>query len=175
MHCNVLGNAGCGSLTSGFPSLEELRRNGSLLERYSTHDGEMRSVPAARSTCSGVRVTKIAFIALPGNGNGKTLLLVNGENEVGKVEIVLTSASQTFGELGYELSLPTGVNVYFNEGDTLWIRHPPHQESGVRLLYQEVGHEARRACWSTAEPAGPENCQHDYDIPLLAIETGIRM
>ncbi|CAI7999046.1 hypothetical protein GBAR_LOCUS2599 [Geodia barretti] len=58
------------SLTSGFPTLEELIRNGSLLERYSTHDGEMRSVPgvSVRSNCSGPnspRISKITFIALP--------------------------------------------------------------------------------------------------------------
>ena len=163
---------GCSSQTSGFPSLEELRRNGSLLERYSTHDGELRSLPGVKSTCSGPdgRITKITFIALPGAGVGKTLLLVNGVNGARKAEIVLTSASQTIGEFGYELTLPTSVNVHFSERDTLWIRHSPHGEGRLRFLYQ-VGDVARNVCWNT-EPGSESNCQYDYDLPLLAIETG---
>ena len=47
-----------GTFTSGFPSLDEIQGNGSLLSDgvYSTHDGEIRSVPV-RSNCTNVTMT----------------------------------------------------------------------------------------------------------------------
>ena len=160
------------SQTSGFPSLEELRRNGSLLERYSTHDGELRSVPGVRATCStgNQRISKITFIALPGSGMGHTQLLF------GDLHIDLSVASNTFGDFGYELTLPMTINIGINEGPVqLSILHPPYEESGMRLLHQ-VGTEARNICWRLVDSASEsENCHHDYDYPLLAIETGIYM
>ena len=77
---------------------------------------------------------------------------------------------QTIGEIGYELTLPTSVNVHFSERDTLWIRHSPHGEGRLRFVYQ-VGEVARNVCWNT-EPGSESNCQYDYDFPLLAIEAG---
>ena len=162
----------CSSFTTGFPSLDELRRNGSLLEQYTTYHGEMRTVFGIRPTCSGTggRISKITFIALPGQGMENTVLLVNDANEVRKVEFVLNDAMQTFGQLGFELNIPSITYAYLNERDTLWIRYPSYEESSLRLLHQ-VGDVARNVCWLT-EPS-LENCEPHYDSPLLAIETGI--
>ena len=159
------------SLTRGFPSLEELIRNGSLLERYSTHDGEMRSVPGVRWNCSepdGGRISKITFIALPGVGmNRPSLRIVRHPG--GDQDIDISGGMEKFGEFGYEVT-PMNANVMFNDGDMLMIRHPPYEDSGLRLLHQ-VDDVARNICIG---PPGPENCQPDYDYPLLAIETGIQ-
>ena len=155
------------SLTRGFPSLEELIRNGSLLERYSTHDGEMRSVPGVRWNCSGSggQISKITFIALPGVGIERpTLRIVRGPNDSQDIEI--SGETQTFGEFGFEVTVNT--NIMFNDGDMLLIRHPPYEDSSLRLLHQ-VGDVARDVCIG---PPDLQNCQTDYDYPLLAIETG---
>ena len=158
-------------MTRGFPSLDELIRNGSLIERYSTHDGELRSVPGVRGNYSGIngRISKITFIALPGVGMENTLLILNDASNVRKIDIELSSASQTIGKLGYELTIPSYINIYLSEMDMILIRHPPLEGGGLRLLHQ-VGSVARNICWSISD--GPTICQLDYDYPLLAIETG---
>ena len=156
------------SLTRGFPSLEELIRNGSLLERYSTHDGETRSVPGVMWNCSGPggsRISKITFIALSGvRMERPSLRIVRNAGDHQDIEI--SGDTQTFGEFGHEITMNT--NVVFNDGDMLMIRHPPYEDSDLRLLHQ-VGDVARNICIG---PPSPENCQTDYDYPLLAIETG---
>ena len=159
------------SLTSGFPSLEELRRNGSLLERYSTHDGETRSVPRARSNCSpGNRtINKVTFIALPGTGNKNLSLHIIQSNNQSTAEIDLSGASITFGKFGYELNVT--ANITFTDGDMLRIEHPRYGESSLRLLHQ-VGQKAMNICWSNNESSESQECGPDYDYPLLAIETG---
>jgi hypothetical protein len=161
------------SLTSGFPSLEELIRNGSLLERYSTHDGEERSVPgvSVRSNCSGPpgppgpSISKITFIALPRlqpSGTASLTLRVM-RHPGGPQDIVIDQETARFGEFGYELTVSETPPITFNNGDMLWIGHGG---SGLRLLHQ-VGDEVRNIC------LGPESeiCEPDYDYPLLAIET----
>ena len=164
-----------GSLTSGFPSLEELRANGSLVDRYSTHDGERRSVPGFRTTCSG-RISRIAIIALPGNGTERPMLrfvrYMGAGNHSHEHKISLGGTLKKFGTFGYEISHnpPMMMGPMFHDGDMLEIRHPPYEDSDLRLLHQ-VGTDARNICWSI-EPDGSENCQSDYDYPLLAIETG---
>ena len=164
------------SLTSGFPTLEELIRNGSLLERYSTHDGEMRSVPgvSVRSNCSGPNnspmISKITFIALPRlqpSGTESPTLRVMIHPDGPQTDIVIDQETARFGEFGYELTVSETPPIMFNNGDMLWIRHGG---SGPRLLHQ-VGDEERIICWRF-EPDS-ENCEPDYDYPLLAIETGI--
>ena len=164
------------SLTSGFPTLEELIRNGSLLERYSTHDGEMRSVPgvSVRSNCSGPnnspRISKITFIALPRlqpSGTESPTLRVMIHSGGPQIDIVIDQETARFGEFGYELTVSETTPIMFNNGDMFWIRHGGR---GLRLLHQ-VGDEERNICQSF-EPE-PENCEPDYDYPLLAIETGI--
>ena len=167
--CACVVHVGSSSLTRGFPSLEELRRNASLLERYSTHDGECRSVPGVRSTCSppNRRLSKVTFIALPGVGQAHIVLSVDGA-----AVLNMSGATKTFGEFGYELTVPTNINIMLDEGNiSLWIQHPPYEESSMRLLHQ-VGDEARNICWRTRDD-GSDNCEDDYDYPLLAIETGM--
>ena len=156
------------SVTRGFPSLEELLRNGSLLERYSTHDGELRSVPGVRWNCSGTngRISKTTFIALPGVGMDRPVLRVLRDQGSGSQDLDISGETQMFGEFGYEMTVNS--NVMFNDGDMLLISHPPYEDSGLRLLY-EVGDVARNVCIATP---GSQNCQLDYDYPLLAIETG---
>ena len=160
------------SLTRGFPSLEELIRNGSLLERYSTHDGELRSVPGVRGNCSGPgggRISKITFIALPGVGMERPSLRRvrnSGTSSQSQDNIEISGGTQTFGEFGHEITMSTNVTI--NDGDVLMIRHPPYEDSGLRLLHQ-VGDVARNICIG---PPSPDACQTDYDYPLLAIETG---
>ena len=161
------------SLTSGFPSLEELMRNGSLLERYSTYDGELRSVPGIKSTCSGHvgnRISKITFIALPCHQNGTGGLTLRVMRNPGSShDIQIDQDAPSFSVFGYELCMSQMPPVMFNDGDRLLIRHGG---SGPILLYQ-VGVEERNIC-RRFEPDS-EICELDYDYPLLAIETGIHI
>ncbi|CAI8039463.1 Peptidyl-tRNA hydrolase ICT1, mitochondrial [Geodia barretti] len=76
-------------------------------------------------------------------------------------------AEKKIGEFGYELTVSETTPIMFNNGDMFWIRHGGR---GLRLLHQ-VGDEERNICQSF-EPE-PENCEPDYDYPLLAIETGL--
>ena len=166
--CACVVHVGSSSLTRGFPSLEELRGNASLLERYSTHDGERRSVPGVRTTCStgNRRLSKVTFIALPGVGQAHIVL------SVGAAVLNMSGATKTFGAFGYELTVPIGTNIMLDEGNiSLWIQHPPYEVSSMRLLHQ-VGDEARNICWTMGD-SEPDNCEDDYDYPLLAIETGM--
>ena len=161
------------SLTSGFPSLEELIRNGSLLERYSTHDGEERAVPGVRPICSepvNRRISKITFIALPGAGVERPLLRIMQNQGSLQENIQISGETQGFGEYGYEMTVPMSNNIVFNDGDMLLIQHPLYDSSGLRLLHQ-VGDEARNICWSIG--SGSAVCEPKYDYPLLAIDTGI--
>ena len=171
--CAITLYIGRGSFTSGFPTLDEIQSKGSLLNKYSTHDGELRSVPAVRSTCSTVQrtINKIAFIALPGFGNEGIDFIFHTPN--GNIEISTSGAIQRFGKFGYELDIPEENREPFNSVDTFWIRHPHFHGSKLRLLHQ-VGHDMIDICWRWLED-GPEdiNCADDYDYPLLAIETGI--
>ena len=170
--CACVVRVGSSSLTRGFPSLEELRGNASLLERHSTHDGERRSVPGVRSTCStgNRRLSKVTFIALPGDGESHIVLLVDDVD--GAAVLNMSGATKTFGAFGYELTVPTNINIMLDEGNILLrIQHPPYEVSSMRLLHQ-VGDEARNICWRTRDD-GPDNCENDYDYPLLAIETGM--
>ena len=165
--CACVVRVGSSSLTRGFPSLEELRRNASLLERYSTHDGERRSVPGVRSTCSppNRKLSKVTFIALPGDGESHIVLFVNEQ------QLSMSGAVVKFGEFGCELTVPNGTNIMLNGNILLRIQHPPYEVSSMRLLHQ-VGDEARNICWTMGD-SEPDNCEDDYDYPLLAIETGM--
>ena len=161
------------SLTSGLPGLEELIRNGSLLERYSTHDGEERAVPGVRPICSepaNRRISKITFIALPGAGVERPLLRIMKNEGSSQENIQISGETQSFGEYGYEMTVPMSNNIVFNDGDMLLIQHPLYDSSGLRLLHQ-VGDEARNNCWSIG--SGSAVCEPQYDYPLLAIDTGI--
>ena len=170
--CACVVRVGSSSLTRGFPSLEDLRGNASLLERYSTHDGEWRSVPGVRTTCStpNRRLSKVTFIALPGEGQAHIVLFVN-DRQLNDRQLSMSGAMRKFGEYGYELTVPNGTNIMLNGDILLRIQHPPYKVSSMRLLHQ-VEDEARNICWTMGD-SGPGNCENDYDYPLLAIETGM--
>ena len=127
-----------------------------------------------RSTCSTEQrhLTKIAFISLPGVGNKSIALFLNNGNTT--IHVELSGAIASFGEFGYELELPEVDRIPFNNGDTLWIKHPHYNDSSLRLLHQ-VGYETiNNICWQLLED-GPDKiiCKDDYDYPLLAIETSM--
>ena len=174
MLCVLIGGSG----TSGFPSLNEIRHYGTLLNQYSTHDGELRSVPGVQSNCSmgSGRITKITLIALPGVEGDSTVLQFNRETSTSPVRIIsLNGSNQSFGGgFGYELDLSApSASMPFNSGDSLWIRHPYHDDSSLRLLHQ-VGYDERNICWSELDvDEDHTSCGIDYDYPLLAIETGV--
>ena len=135
-------------------------------------------MPGVYSNCSmgSGRITKITFISLPGVGGNSTVLHFNREASTnGTRTISLSGATQSFGGgFGYELDLsaPTDREP-FNSGDSLWIRHPYHDYSSLRLLHQ-VGYDERNICWRELdEDADDISCGVDYDSPLLAIETGV--
>ena len=129
----------------------------------------MRSVPGVRWNCSepgGGQISKITFIALPGAGMERPSLRIvrhPGDHQ----DIDISGDNQTLGEFGHEMTVNT--DVMFNDGDMLMIKHPPYERSGLRLLHQ-VGDVARNICIG---PPDLQNCQTDYDYPLLAIETGV--
>ena len=149
-------------MTRGFPSLEELIRNSSLLERYSTHDGELRTVPGIRGNCPATngRITKITLVALPGVGVNRPSLRFKSDFEI-------NGEIQNLGEFLYEIS--TNITVNDLSDNLLLIMHPPYEDSGLRLLHQ-VGDVKRDIWWATVP--GTVNYKPDYDYPLLAIETG---
>ena len=161
------------SPTRGFPNLEEVQGNGSLLSKYSTHDGELRSVPSGQSNCSTGQgsITEIAFIALPGVGYDSIELVINSSNSVVST-VNLSGAIQSFGTFGYELVLPEANRIAFNSGDVLWLYLPYHNESRLRLLYQTVP-VPLNTCWRYIEEvSGDIKCGDYHDYPLLAFETG---
>ena len=160
-----------GTFTSGFPSLDEVRGNGSLLSDgvYSTHDGEIRSVPSVEFTCNG-RITKFTFIALPGVVSGQhTEFVVLGESGPDQ-RISTEGATQSFGQFGYELSVP-GPGMMVQAGDTLEIDHYWYTGSRLRILHQ-VGDEELDICWRWRSEGSMIYRVTDYDYPLVAIETG---
>ena len=169
------------SFTSGipdhFPTLDALRGYGSLLDRFSTHDGEWRSVPGVSvlEECStdSVMITRVTFIALPGVGNSAIELSISVTPESAQ-SISFGGASQSFGEYGYDLVLEPAVVITMNSANMFWINQPHYEESGLRLLHQG-GDEILNISWRWLEE-NPQDIRNDtdYDYPLLAIETGIR-
>ena len=156
-----------GIFTSGFPSLVEVRGNGSLLNDgvYSTHDGEIRSVPGIQFICSG-RITKISFIALPGVGISNSIFMIITGGGLVRDSIGISGAILSFGTFGYELS---GLDTQFQNGDTLQIRYKVYERSRLRILHQ-VGDKELSSCLGLPDN---DNCGPDYDYPLLAVETGM--
>lgn len=143
------------------------------VDRFSTHDGEIRAVPDVEGRCScASRIMEIVFIALPRNGNESIELRVGRTDSNVTHNISLRGATKSFGEFGYSLSLSPEEQVSFTSGDTLTIWHPSSTDSQLTLLHQ-LRNESRNICWSTTN--NPENisCEPDYDYPLLAIETGM--
>ena len=97
---------------------------------------------------------------------GHIVLLVDDVD--GAAVLNMSGATKTFGEFGYELTVPMNINIMFDERNiSLRIQHPPYEESSMRLLHQ-VGDETRNICWTMGD-SGSDNCENDYDYPLLAI------
>ena len=159
-----------GTFTSGFPSLDDIRGNGSLLNDgvYSTHDGEIRSVPGIQFTCSG-QITKISFIALPGVGILNSVFTIVRSDNLVRSSSSSSAATLSFGDLGYELS---GLDILFQSGDTLQIQHEVYERSRLRILHQ-VGDKELNICWRWLGINSNNSCGPVYDYPLLAVETGM--
>ena len=167
-----------GSFTSGFPTLDALRGNGSLLDRFSTHDGEWRSVPgvSVSEECSteSVMITRVSFIALPGVGNKDTKLvfthLANG-SMIYTIPLNTRSVNQSFGKFGYEVDQ---INFELVANSILWTLQPNTTDSALRMLYQ-MGDEKLNISRSSRLEEEPDSAGNEttYDYPLLAIETGI--
>ena len=122
-----------------------------------------------------MRITAITFIALPGVGGENSTLVVLRQDNSSRGSVSLASATATFGDFGYELSLQGSDAVPFEDGDTLEIHHQSYADSSLRILYQ-VGLEVDDMlpfCWrELTENADQEHCLSVYDYPLLAFETG---
>ena len=176
-YCRLFGVGD--TFTSGFPSLDEIQGNGSLLNDgvYSTHDGEERSVPGLKFTCDG-RIVKVAFIALPGIGIGTgnavfTVVPEPNNTAIIRSQIRTSIANLSFGDFGYELTLSDNMQSMqsFRDGDTLRIRHPI--SSHRRILHQR-GDKELVICWRLLNVPN-YICGSDYDYPLLAVETGMKI
>ena len=142
-----------GSFTSGFPSLDAVIGNASLLDRFTTLDGESRFVLISVNCSGRFNITKITFIALPGDGNENTTLTFIGTNSG---RLVLDQANKAFGKFGYEIVLEPNIIFSLSGIGSLWIRYA--SGSDLRLLHK-VG--------------GDEGSDYEYDdYPLLAIDTG---
>ena len=152
-------------MTRGFPSLEELIRNGSLLERYSINDEDLKLVSGVRFTCSEAdyRIKRITYVALPGDGMTNISLVFQTTRPpiIGVTELVITDDVTPFSEFGHILELNSILS--FNEGTLLFIRHHPFEEGHSRLVYQRE----MAICSSESQ-----SCPDERDYPLLAIETG---
>ena len=141
--------------------------NASLLDRFTTHDGEWRSVPTISIQNETGTITKISIIALPGVGTEHIELVIKSPDA--NKEGLTLNATETFGGFGYEMVLEPPINL--SDIASVWIKHPSYEDSGMRLLHQ-VGDERLNIswCWNRMN----ENVHNEiaYDYPLLAIETG---
>ena len=165
-----------GSLTSRFPSLDDIKRNATLLDKYTTYDGEMRSIPSLKaSEC--LTINKITFIALPGAKDAddaedtELIIEISGSNH----SIKLNDSNQSIGDFGYELlnvELPESLNL--SDIKMFWISQPDYEETSLRLLHQ-VGNKMFNIEWQLVD--GPDDSYNETtcDYPLLAIETGIHI
>ena len=166
-----------GSLTSGFPSLDDIKGNASLLDKYTTYDGEMRSIPTLRVSASqecstqNVTITRIIFIALPRAGNEDTELIItttSGSNHT----ISLNEANPSFGYFGYELHVEPSEMLNLSDIEMFWISQPYYKDSSLRLLHQ-VGDNMFNIRWRWVDNSDDRHSETTYDYPLLAIETGM--
>ena len=164
--------------TSGFPSLEEVRGNGSLLVNTTTHDEAYeRAFPDMTFTCNGT-VTKWTFIALRGErrqgGSQLRLLRLSPSLQTyydTALALDTSSASLVPGSVtGYELTKP-GHQLSFQAGDVLGMSQQ-HLLAAHHFMYQ-LG---VRLDICKRLDGGSSNyyCEETGDIgrPLVAVETG---
>ena len=166
-----------GAFTSGFPSLDEIRGNGSLLVDTTTHTDESSQLlfPGINFTCNGT-LTKLTFVALRGDVRSVDSILNlfmkshTGENEYTagrKYNFNATIATPIPNTTGYELQFENGVP--FKAGHVLGIRQASN--SKYHFLYQ-LGEDitvCRRVDFSNEFSCRPES---EFGHPLVAVEAG---
>ena len=171
-----------GQGVSGFPSLKEVRGNGSLLVNTATHnEAYERIFPDMTFTCSGT-VTKWTFIALRGERRqgGSQLRLLRSSPEhhphfttyyQTARALVTSSASLVPGSVtGYELTGPHH-QLSFQAGDVLGMSQQ-HSLAAHLFMYQ-LGVRLE-ICKGMANGSNNYDCEENEDIgrPLMAVRTG---
>ena len=162
---------------SGFPSLDEIRGNGSLLVDTTTHTNESSQVlfPDINFTCDG-RLTKLTFVALRGDVRSVDSILnlfmesstvdneYNGRRIHNFNAAIATPIPGT--ATGYELQFENGVP--FMAGHVLGIQS---QVSGSKyhFLYQ-LGEEIT-VCRRVSSPSQFFcTLESEFGQPLVAVE-----
>ena len=165
-----------GQGVSGFPSLDEVRGNGSLLMNTTIHRVAYEKVfPAMTFTCNGT-VTKWTFVALRGErGLSQLKLLRMSSPEYPPLQTYYHTASalNTSSAIpvpgsvtGYELTEPRH-QLSFQAGDVLGISQ---QHSAEHLFVYQLGVEleiCKRVSRTYCEGNG------NFGRPLVAVETGM--
>ena len=167
------------TVVSGFPGLDEIRGNGSLLVKTATHDGPGgngwydRRFPEMNFTCNGT-IVQWTFIALQGVGGVSQLGLSRGpqlqENFTSDTEsATLVPGSTTGYTLRVEDGLPflAGDVFRLSQRPRLFLFFIPLIPRHLFLYYQ-----GRRYCrvngtLTVCEIAG------NFGWPLVAVETGM--
>ena len=162
---------------SGFPSLKDVRGNGSLLLKTYTHSAQYDKIfPNMTFTCSGI-ITKWTFVAaeegdkisdlrLLRKGNDSTYYLVAPALNVNIATHITGSTKASV----YELSTPAGVP--FQAGDILGIFQEESARYHFFYMYQHGKQFA--SCNKTAPQSNTYSCGDigNFGQPLLALRTG---
>ena len=169
-----------GQGVNGFPSLEEVRGNGSLLVNTATRNETYETAfPDMTFTCNGT-VTKWTFIALRGEWSlrGSQLKLLRSSPEHRRLQTYYhtaspfdtSSASPVPGSVtGYELTGPRH-QLSFQAGDVLGMSQ---QHSAEHLFMYQLGVRLE-ICNRVDGGSNNYTCEESGDIgrPLVAVETG---
>ena len=170
----------------GFPSLDEVRGNGSMLVKTSTPAAEAGTrtllFPSMNFTCNGT-ITKLTFLAVPGRANrissnfhlGRRVYsqvdnytyLVDPHTEDLSIDgAVPIDESVTGYELNYENEIP------FQAGDVLGLEQSPHS---LYYLLHQMGEriETCNMTWSVMWNNFICTVGGDIDRPLVTVETGM--
>ena len=162
---------------SGFPSLKDIRGNGSLLLTTSIHNAQYDKVfPNMTFTCNG-SITKWTFVAAEEEDKVSELkLLRKGSNSTyypvaPALDVnIATHITGSKRASVYELSTPAGVP--FQAGDILGI----FQEESARYVFLYMYQRGKQflSCNKPAQGSNNYSCggSGDFGQPLLAIETG---
>jgi hypothetical protein len=158
--------------SGGFPSLDEVRGNGSMLVNTTTHE-DIGTVlfPSMNFSCGG-RISKLTFLAVQGGVRTSDLeiaLVIATPQGAFRQENVNASNASLIGDsgTGYELQ----YEVEFQAGDVLSVHQVP--SSHHHLLHQM--NEVVETCTLTGDRLrSRDNCTFHRDIgrPLVAVETG---
>ena len=159
--------------SGGFPSLDEVRGNGSMLVNTTTHEDMGRVLfPSMNFSCNGT-ISKLTFLAVQGQVHTFDLEIALGrptpQGEVFTMDAVNASNASLIGGsgTGYELK----YEVEFQAGDMLSVYQV--FTSRHHLLHQM--NEVVETCTLTENRLrSRDNCTIYSDIgrPLVAMETG---